>query len=125
MPSSVLRLENQDQTKVDASTDLGQIQIHGRGRRRACVRGRERPRRRRSRVPTEPCSRQARTRREMVALAHLAEHDDGTERPVRYGNVAVFAFSPGRAMIRHHINILSDAVDIPAIQQPDAFPEAA
>lgn len=75
--------------------------------------------------PTESCSQQARTRREMVALAYLTEHDDGTERPVRFDNVAVVAFGPDRAMIRHHINILGVAMGIPAIQQPDALPEAA
>ena len=59
--------------------------------------------------PAESCSQQTRTSREMIALAYLAEHDDGTERPVRFDNVAVVAFSPDRAMIRHHINALGEA----------------
>lgn len=61
----------------------------------------------------------------MIALAYLAEHDNDTERPVRFDNVAVVAFSPDRTMIRHHINILGEAMDIPAIQQPDTLSEAA
>lgn len=67
--------------------------------------------------PAESCSQQTRTSREMIALAYLAEHDDGTELPVRFDNVAVVAFSPDRAMIRHHINALGEAVAQP---QPEA-----
>lgn len=67
--------------------------------------------------PTESCSQETRARREMVALAYLSEHPDVTERPIRFDNVAVVAFSPDRAMIRHHINALGEAVAQP---QPEA-----
>lgn len=67
--------------------------------------------------PTDSCSRENRTRREMVALAYLAEHADVTERPVRFDNVALLVVGPDRAMIRHHINALSEAVAQP---QPEA-----
>ena len=82
--------------------------------------------------PTDSCSQENRVRREMVALAYLAEHSDVTERPIRFDNVALLVVGPDRAMIRHHINALGEAVAQP---QPEtarptgadlqALPEAA
>lgn len=82
--------------------------------------------------PTESRSQETRARREMVALAYLSEHPDVTERPIRFDNVALLVVGPDRAMVRHHINTLGEAVAQP---QPEtatptgtdlqALPEAA
>ena len=73
--------------------------------------------------PTESCSQETRARREMVALAYLAEHSDVTERPIRFDNVALLVVGPDRAMIRHHINALGEAVAQP--QPETAMPTGA
>lgn len=63
--------------------------------------------------PSESCSRETRARREMVALAYLAEHADVTDRPICFDNVTLLVVGPNRAMVRHHINALSEAVAQP------------
>lgn len=73
--------------------------------------------------PTDSCSRENRTRREMVALAYLAEHSDVTERPIRFDNMALLVVGPDRAMVRHHINALGEAVAQP--QPETAMPTGA
>lgn len=82
--------------------------------------------------PTDSCSRETRTRREMVALAYLAEHPDIAERPLRFDNVALLVVGPDRAMIRHHINALGEPMAQPLqeVAKPtdadlQALPEAA
>ena len=67
--------------------------------------------------PTESRSQEPRARREMVALAYLSEHPDVAERPIRFDNVALLVVEPDRAMVRHHINALGEAVAQP---QPEA-----
>ncbi|WP_304426211.1 YraN family protein [uncultured Adlercreutzia sp.] len=73
--------------------------------------------------PTDSCSRETRAHREMVALAYLAEHSDVTERPIRFDNVALLVVEPDRAMVRHHINALGEAVAQP--QPETAMPTGA
>ena len=52
--------------------------------------------------PTERCSAGIRERREMVALAWFAEHEDAVDMAVRFDNIAMLVMGDSRAMIRHH-----------------------
>lgn len=74
-----------------------------------------------------------RTRREMVALAYLAEHDFA-DMAVRFDNVSLVVIGDDRALVRHHINVLYEAVETPqmaaasATSDPrisESLPEAA
>lgn len=62
-----------------------------------------------------------RTRREMIALAYLAEHDV-TEMPVRFDNIALVVMGEDRALLRHHIGCLSAEADL---RIPEPLLEAA
>lgn len=46
---------------------------------------------------------------ERVAAAYLAEHLDIPEGTVRYDTVSMLVLSDSRALIRHHLNALSEA----------------
>lgn len=61
--------------------------------------------------PTERCSAGVRERREMVALAWFAEHEDAVDMAVRFDNIAMLVIGDSRAMIRHHLNALGGAVE--------------
>ncbi len=69
-----------------------------------------------------------RARREMVALAYLAAHDLPAT-AVRFDNICLTAFAEDRALIRHHVNALGEALlghpASTAASVPDALPEAA
>lgn len=56
--------------------------------------------------PAERADAAERTRREMIALAYLAEHDMG-EMTVRFDNIALVVANGNRAMVRHHIGCLT------------------
>lgn len=84
--------------------------------------------------PTERCSADVRERREMVALAWFAEHEDAVDRAVRFDNIAMLVMDDSRAMIRHHLNALGEgieqvrprpAADIPTGADLQTLPEAA
>ena len=71
--------------------------------------------------PSEPPTAAERTRREMIALAYLSEHDM-TEMAVRFDNIALMAVGDDRALLRHHIGCLSAEADL---RIPESLPEAA
>lgn len=56
--------------------------------------------------PTEQCGAGVRERREMVALAWFAEHEDAVDMAIRFDNIAMLVMGDSRAMIRHHLNAL-------------------
>lgn len=62
-----------------------------------------------------------RTRREMVALAYLAEHDVA-EMAVRFDNIALMVVGESRALLRHHVGCLSAEADM---RTPEPLLEAA
>lgn len=83
--------------------------------------------------PSESHSKKERTRRESIAIAWLAEHEDVVDMPVRFDNIALLIVGNDRAMVRHHINALgaeaarpvSEAPSIPNGSDLQALPEAA
>ena len=56
--------------------------------------------------PAERADAAERTRREMIALAYLAEHDFA-DVAVRFDSIALVLVGVDRAMIRHHVGCLS------------------
>ena len=60
---------------------------------------------------------EGRERRETAAIAYLAEHED-VDRPVRFDDVSLVVFGEGKAVLRHHINALSDAVPVAGSSLP-------
>lgn len=83
--------------------------------------------------PSESRSKKERTRRESIAIAWLAEHEDVVDRPIRFDNIALVVIGGDRAMVRHHIDALStgaaspipEASGNPTGADPQALPEAA
>lgn len=84
--------------------------------------------------PTEQCSAGVRERREMVALAWFAEHEEAVDMAVRFDNIAMLVMGDSRAMMRHHLNALGGAVEelqpraaasIPTGADLQTLPEAA
>lgn len=71
--------------------------------------------------PAERADAAERTRREMIALAYLAEHDFA-DVAVRFDNIALVLVGADRAMIRHHIGCLSAEADM---RIPEPLLEAA
>lgn len=71
--------------------------------------------------PAERLDAAERTRREMIALAYLAEHDLG-EMAVRFDNIAMVIAGENRAMVRHHIGCLTADADL---HIPEPLLEAA
>ncbi len=59
--------------------------------------------------PAEAHGGDVRVRREMIALAWLAEHANEVNETVRFDNIALVTIGNNRAMIRHHINVLGEA----------------
>lgn len=62
-----------------------------------------------------------RTRREMIALAYLSEHDV-TEMSVRFDNIALVVMDGDRALLRHHVGCLTAEADM---RIPEPLLEAA
>ena len=50
-------------------------------------------------------------RREMIALAWFAEHEDAMDMPVRFDNIAMLVMGDSRVMIRHHLNALGGDIE--------------
>lgn len=84
--------------------------------------------------PSERCNAGVRERREKVALAWFAEHEDAVDMPVRFDNIALLVMGDNRAMIRHHLNALGGAIEqlqsqaaagIPTGADLQTLPEAA
>lgn len=83
--------------------------------------------------PSESCSKKVRARRENIAIAWLAEHEDAVNETVRFDNLALLVVDSERAFIRHHINAFgADAASltpkvpsIPTGADLQALPEAA
>lgn len=71
--------------------------------------------------PAERLDAAERTRREMIALAYLAEHDLG-EMAVRFDNIALVVAGGNRAMVRHHIGCLAAEA---GMRVPEPLLEAA
>ena len=67
--------------------------------------------------PKERRSDEARTKRENIAIAWLAEHDEAVDIPIRFDNIALLVLEGGRALIRHHLGVFNGE---PAECQPDA-----
>ena len=61
--------------------------------------------------PSERCNAGVRERREMVALAWFAEHEEAVDMAVRFDNIALLVMGDSRAMIRHHLNVLGGAIE--------------
>lgn len=60
---------------------------------------------------SERCNAGVRERREMVALAWFAEHEEAVDMAVRFDNIALLVMGDSRAMIRHHLNVLGGAIE--------------
>lgn len=84
--------------------------------------------------PAERCGAGVRERREMVALAWFAEHEEAVDMTIRFDNIAMLVMGDSRAMIRHHLNALGGAIEqlqpraaaaIPAGADPQTLSEAA
>lgn len=84
--------------------------------------------------PSERCGAGVRERREMVALAWFAEHEDAVDMAVRFDNIAMLVMGGSRAMIRHHLNALGGDIEqlqprvatgIPTGDDLQTLPEAA
>lgn len=84
--------------------------------------------------PTERCSAGARERREMVALAWFAEHENAVDMAFRFDNIAMHVMGDSRAMIRRRLNALGGAIErlqpraaasIPTRADLQTLPEAA
>lgn len=83
--------------------------------------------------PSESCSKKIRARRENIAIAWLAEHEDAVNETVRFDNLALLAVDSERAFIRHHINafgadtasLIPEVPSIPTGADLQALPEAA
>lgn len=71
--------------------------------------------------PSEPPTAAERTRREMIALAYLSEHDMA-EMAVRFDNIALMVVGDDRALLRHHIGCLSAEADLRASPNPSRRP---
>lgn len=61
--------------------------------------------------PTERCGAGVRERREMVALAWFAEHEEAVDMTIRFDSIAMLVMGDSRAMIRHHLNALGGAIE--------------
>lgn len=83
--------------------------------------------------PSESCGKKARTKRESIAIAWLAEHEDAVNEAIRFDNIALVVIGKDRAMIRHHINafgadtasLVPEVPSIPTGADLQALPEAA
>ncbi len=83
--------------------------------------------------PSESHSKKERARRESIAIAWLAEHEDVADRPIRFDNIALVVLGGDRAIIRHHINAFGADAAARIPEAPDtlngsglqALPEAA
>ena len=84
--------------------------------------------------PSERCSAGVRERREMVALAWFAEHEEAVDMAIPFDNIAMLVMGDSRAMIRHHLNALGEsfeqlqprfAAGIPTGADLQTLPEAA
>lgn len=83
--------------------------------------------------PSERCGKKTRAKRENIAIAWLAEHEDAVNEAVRFDNIALVVIGKDRAMIRHHINafgadtasLIPEVPSIPAGADLQALPEAA
>ena len=61
--------------------------------------------------PTEWSGEDVRDRRERIALAWPAEHEDAVDVPVHFDNIAMLVMGSSRAMIRHHVNALGASIE--------------
>lgn len=61
--------------------------------------------------PSERCSAGMRERREMIALAWFAEHEEAVDMAIRFDNIAMLVMGDSRAMIRHHLNALGGDIE--------------
>lgn len=83
--------------------------------------------------PSESRSKKTRAKRENIAIAWLAEHEDAVNEAVRFDNIALLVIGKDRAMIRHHVNALGtdevaltpEVPSIPTGTDLQALPEAA
>ena len=83
--------------------------------------------------PSDSRTKKTRTKRENIAIAWLAEHEDAVNEAVRFDNIALLVIGKDRAMIRHHINslgmdeasLIPEVPSIPAGADLQALPEAA
>ena len=83
--------------------------------------------------PSDSRSKKTRAKRENIAIAWLAEHEDAVNEAVRFDNIALLVIGKDRAMIRHHINslgmdeasLIPEVPSIPAGADLQALPEAA
>lgn len=84
--------------------------------------------------PSERCNAGVRERREMIALAWFAEHEEAVDRAIRFDNIALLVMGDSRAMIRHHLNALGGDIEplqprtaaaIPTGTDLQTLPEAA
>lgn len=75
--------------------------------------------------PAEWSGEDVRDRRERIALAWLAEHEDAVDVPVRFDNIAMLVMGGSRAMIRHHVNALGASVEALQPQTAAGIPTGA
>lgn len=83
--------------------------------------------------PSDSRTKKTRTKRENIAIAWLAEHEDAVNEAVRFDNIALLVIGKDRAMIRHHINslgmdeasLIPEVPSIPAGADLQVLPEAA
>lgn len=67
---------------------------------------------------------EGRGRREMAAIAYLAEHED-VDRPVRFDDVSLVVFGEGKAFLRHHINPSPTRLPLPEARFPRRSPKTS
>lgn len=75
--------------------------------------------------PSERCGADVRKRREMIALAWFAEHEDAVDMAVRFDNIAMLVMGDSRAMIRHHLNALGGDIEQLQPRAATGFPTGA